>query len=202
MMNTHSQTVGRLRERLREETAAVILGAAEAVIAEVGLHGARMEEIAARAGVSVGTVYNHFEDRNALVQALFLSRASRLHDLLEEGRSDVEGLPARDQVRGILKAVRLHAREHGRFFTALMGEHQGPSALRPPTAARAHMSKRIDEVIAHGISSGEFREDPLGIFGDALQALARLVLARTLEGKADDAELEALTELFVRGVAR
>jgi AcrR family transcriptional regulator len=52
----------RLRERLREEAARAILAAAEEVFATDGLQ-ARMERIAEQAGVAVGTLYNHFEDR-------------------------------------------------------------------------------------------------------------------------------------------
>jgi len=62
----------RLRDRLREEANRAILTAAEEVFSEEGL-GARMEQIAARAGVAVGTLYNHFQDRGALVNALACS---------------------------------------------------------------------------------------------------------------------------------
>jgi len=201
-LNTDSRPVGTLRKRLREETARAILDSAERAIGDEGLQTARMENIAAGAGVSVGTLYNHFEDRNALVQALFDSRAARLRELLVETLRAVDGRPASEQVGAMLRAVRSHAREHGRFFTALMAEHQGPSALRPPTAARAFLSARATELISRGIAGGEFREDPHGVFPDALQALARLVLARTLEGHASDDEVAALAELFVRGVSR
>lgn len=201
-MNTDSHPAGTLRKRLREETVRAILYAAEEVIGEEGLHAARMERIAAGAGVSVGTLYNHFEDRGALVHALFDSRAALLRDLLTESLAATGGHAAREQVHGMLRAVRIHAAEHGRFFTALMAVHQGPSALRPPAAARAFMAACAGEVISRGIASGEFREDPQEVFADGLQALARLVLARTLEGRAGDEEVAALADLFVRGVAR
>src|SRR5919201_3557298 len=59
-----------LRERLRAETGRAIAAAAEETFAANGVREARIEEIAARAGVSVGTVYNHFEDREALLNGL------------------------------------------------------------------------------------------------------------------------------------
>src|SRR3981081_4254853 len=68
-----------LRERLKGETQRAILQAAEEVFGDSGLSGARMEDIATRAGVSVGTVYNHFEDRDALLAELIVTRR---HDLL------------------------------------------------------------------------------------------------------------------------
>src|SRR5213075_2474646 len=60
----------RLRDRLKEATSDAILTSAERVFAEQGLHTARMEDIAATAGVSVGTLYNYFADRGALFSAL------------------------------------------------------------------------------------------------------------------------------------
>src|SRR2546422_7964168 len=59
-----------LRARLRETIRHSILDAAETVFSEHGTAHGRMEQIAARAGVSVGTLYNHFVDRRDLVEAL------------------------------------------------------------------------------------------------------------------------------------
>lgn len=201
-MNLDSNPVSRLRERLREETSAAILAAAEEAIGQDGLHATRMEQIAARAGVSVGTLYNHFKDRSALVQALFESRASRLSELLAEALTAVRDRPGRDQVAAMLSVMRVHARTHGRFFAALMAEDQGPTRLRAPAAPRAEMTRRAAEIVARATASGEFREAPEGIFADALVALARLVLMRSVEGRISDADVTALAELFVRGVAR
>jgi AcrR family transcriptional regulator len=47
-----------------------ILQAALAVFAEKGLTGARMEDIAARAGVTKGTIYLYFESKDAVFRAL------------------------------------------------------------------------------------------------------------------------------------
>ena len=58
---------------------AKVLQAAEAVLDEKGL-AARMEEIAHRAGVGVGTVYRHFATKEALYQAVVRSRVDLLLD--------------------------------------------------------------------------------------------------------------------------
>jgi AcrR family transcriptional regulator len=56
---------------------AKVLQAAEAVLDEQGL-SARMDEIANRAGVGVGTVYRHFTTKEALYQAIVTSRVDLL----------------------------------------------------------------------------------------------------------------------------
>ncbi len=60
-----------LKERQRQERAALILQAAEEVLAEKGYHETSMDEIAARVGVAKGTVYLHFPSKEDLVFALF-----------------------------------------------------------------------------------------------------------------------------------
>lgn len=67
-----------LRGRLKVATRAAILDAAESVFARDGASQVRMEEIALAAGVAVGTLYNYFRDRSALVGALLESRTSML----------------------------------------------------------------------------------------------------------------------------
>ncbi len=47
-----------------------ILAAATAIFSEAGLYQARMEDIAAVAGVSKGTIYLYFKDKDSLIQAL------------------------------------------------------------------------------------------------------------------------------------
>jgi AcrR family transcriptional regulator len=56
-----------------------VLEAAEAVLGEQGL-SARMDEIARRAGVGVGTVYRHFATKEALYQAIVTGRVDLLLD--------------------------------------------------------------------------------------------------------------------------
>lgn len=54
-----------------EKTQAALLDAAEALIVDKGTQATSIAEIAQRAGCSVGTVYHHFKDKQALFFALF-----------------------------------------------------------------------------------------------------------------------------------
>src|SRR5512138_2950295 len=113
-MNSASSSPARLRDRLREETSRAILAAAEEVFAQDGLQ-ARMERIAAQAGVAVGTLYNHFEDRAALVRSLVLSRRQALLGRLDAAIAAAEAAPVEQQLRAFFAAVEEHARVHGRL---------------------------------------------------------------------------------------
>lgn len=201
-MRTETDQVGRLREKLREETAGAILAAAEEIISEEGLYSARIERIASQAGVSVGTIYNHFKDRTALVQSLFASRGEGLRRRLVRALETGAGKPAGEQVRTLLAAVRDHAVEHGRLFRALLRENHGPARIQPPEVTRVALAECTALAVERGIQAGEFRADPHAVFPEALTALARQIFARAVDGRGTPEEIDALAELFVRGVSR
>jgi AcrR family transcriptional regulator len=69
---------GRLRARFRLAVHDSLLEAAERSIVEDGVEGASLLSIAKRAGVAVGTIYNHFQDRQELFHELFTKRKGEL----------------------------------------------------------------------------------------------------------------------------
>src|SRR5437763_12879100 len=92
-MNPHSESAistRRLRGKFREATRAAILAAADEVYSRQGLGSGRMEQVAASAGVSVGTLYNYFESREALVGAVL---AARRHELLDRIEASLAAAP-------------------------------------------------------------------------------------------------------------
>ena len=89
-MNPHSlmKAPSTLRHRLRQSTREAILDAAATAFNGHGRSAARMEDIAAGAGIAVGTLYNYFRDRSALVSAVLQSRTQGLLDALDEVVAD------------------------------------------------------------------------------------------------------------------
>jgi len=79
-----------LRQRLREERASVygraIREAAERVFAEKGAGGSRMREIAAEAGVSLGTLYGVIDGKHSLFLAIHRARMREFFDCIRAAR--------------------------------------------------------------------------------------------------------------------
>src|SRR5919112_6366490 len=65
-----------------------ILAAASTVFAERGL-GVSLDDVAAAAGVGVGTVYRRFPDKDALIDALFEAKIQQAAQLAREA-SEIE----------------------------------------------------------------------------------------------------------------
>jgi len=106
--------------RRRAERSAEIVQAALAVFAERGFAGAKLDEIAARAGVSKGAVYLYFETKEdlfravveqaitpslAVVQAMAASHSGPLVDLLRGVAQHIGGIVETTQLGGVVKMV-------------------------------------------------------------------------------------------------
>ncbi len=192
----------RLRDRLREEAARAILAAAEEVFASEGLQ-ARMERIAEEAGVAVGTLYNHFEDRAALVRSLVRSRREDLLTRVDAAVQAAERGTIEQQLVAFFTAVEEHARAHGRLLSVLMQAGEGPAQARPPKTLLEELARRASAIVDRGVASGELREDRARVFAPALVGIARVVLVRVLEGGSGPGDtVAAIVELFLRGAAR
>ncbi len=196
----------RLRDRLREVTMGAILDAAEQVFAAEGPR-ARIESIANRAGIAVGTVYNHFADRDALWAELSRSRRAallvRLDAALEQGRSQ----PFDCALRTFLGAFLAHWVAHRGFLALLiavdpMGSRTLRSGPKDKTMA-AELLERATSLVERGIASGAVRGGQAELHAALLLGMVRAVLFRHLdasstEGQAE-ADLDRLVELFLRG---
>jgi AcrR family transcriptional regulator len=162
-----------------------------------------MERIASRAGVAVGTLYNHFQDREALVGALASSRCETLLGRVDGTLAATLDGPVEVRLRAFLGAIAEHARAHGRFLQVLVQAGEGPAHPRPPPTLIKELVARADALVARAVASGELRPDPAGVFGASLVGVARTVLIRLIEeGEAPEAVIDAVVELFLRGAAR
>lgn len=147
----------RLRTRLRELTADAILEAAEHVFAELG-PSAGMDAIAAQAGVAVGTLYNHFGDRDTLIDALFEARLAALVARVCREIAESEGLAFRERLLRVLDAVLASTSPNPLFRQVFL-----QAELRKPrkSAALERMGDALAPVFEQGQREGELRAVPL-----------------------------------------
>lgn len=121
-MNVPSKTIGNGRvDRRRARTRAAILDAAERAFIEHGYRGARMEDLAEEADVSVGSIYGHFGNKDGL----YLALVERAVDLFAEymGRAYASSDSPLEQVMAAGDAyLRFHLEHPGAFrFLAFDG---------------------------------------------------------------------------------
>lgn len=160
----------RLKERLREVASEAILEAANAVLLERGLD-APMEVIAARAGVAVGTLYNHFKDREALVEALLVAHRGRIVSGVRAAEAATAGQPAREQLIAMLEAMQAG---WGPYFLAVKQAEHVPDVKRRKEI-RERIAKLFGGVLERARREGLIAADPDGLQPVALHGLLRSV---------------------------
>lgn len=206
MMNRDSSKrspVQKLRARLREATEEAILAAAEEVFAEQGLHAAKMETIAERAGVAVGTLYNHFKDRAAMLEALMEGRREVLNERLDAVLEAVEGKPFREQLQAYVQEMFAHFGEHARFFHIVVQSEGLTAARKARSPTLVALMRRLQTLIGRGVEAGEVRAEDAELLPALLMGMVRSALLKSFESERG-AGLErwgsVLTEVFLRGV--
>jgi AcrR family transcriptional regulator len=156
-----------LKERQREERAALILQAAEAVLAEKGYHDTSMDEIASHVGIAKGTIYLHYASKDELVVALFARELAAFCHTIEQ--IAMEQAPARDRLEAILQHTYAGlGSQRLQLFASLSTSTNLPQSFFTKHAAlrehKAQITATIRSILVAGQASGEFDQGiPTGV---------------------------------------
>ena len=91
--------------RERSSTVSEIVDAAKRLLSNSGLEQTTFTHVAELVGVSVGTIYQHFPCKEALLDAVLEERFSSAVALLEEAIESSEGLSLEERVRSLVRAM-------------------------------------------------------------------------------------------------
>ncbi len=72
----------RKRRKMDDEIRQHVIDAATKAMTALGLEGVKLRQVAKRAGVSVGSIYNMFEDQNALIRIVNGKTYDELHNVV------------------------------------------------------------------------------------------------------------------------
>jgi AcrR family transcriptional regulator len=107
-----------------QETVSVILEASARILESDGLRGFNTNAIAERAGVSVGSLYRYFSNKDAIVLALIGSFEEALHDAVLRAVQGGRGQELKARLRLLVRAlVTVHYRRP-RLNRVLEGEEE------------------------------------------------------------------------------
>jgi AcrR family transcriptional regulator len=207
-VNRAASRLPRRRDEARALFRNAILDAAEGVFAERGFHGARIQDIAERARIAVGTVYNHFAQKDDVLSALLDERTEELLAQLRPSTDDPLSFPDRLEAR--IARMLSYVERHRAFF-AIANEHGlFAGAVAPSARAGTRKLRKVEEfralfraVIDEGVASGNL--EPIG--GDALSRFLggtiRAFILSSLETTADPpGHATSIVDLFLHGAAR
>ncbi|WP_246398105.1 TetR/AcrR family transcriptional regulator [Mycobacterium vicinigordonae] len=132
-------------ERRRARTRAAILDAAELVFSREGYDGARIEEIAEAADVSVGSIYTHFDGKRGVYLHLVDRSLELFAEYMKRGE-DSTLTPLQRVLAGGDAYLRFHL-EHPGAFHFLANRNPGASPPSGQDGPEAKIRDRVGELL-------------------------------------------------------
>ncbi|WP_299806438.1 TetR family transcriptional regulator [Tardiphaga sp.] len=148
------------RKRDPVATRQKLLVAARREFAQSGLAGARVDDIAARAGVNKQLVYHYFGDKDALYLAVLEWVYEEIR--AQERELNLEGLAPEKAIRKLIEASFDHLAAHPDFIVLLNDENRGGashvSGSRKLTAMHSPLVDMVSKILGEGVKAGIFRK--------------------------------------------
>ncbi|MCP5043390.1 MAG: TetR/AcrR family transcriptional regulator [bacterium] len=196
-----------LRQRVREQRRAAyrqaINEAAERVFADKGAEQSRMQEIAAEAGVSLGTLYAVIDGKESLLQGIQMTRMGEFFECIRAARDS-----RRDTLARHVAVVRLGAQfflEHPDFLRMCCRAGFGWASEHRATQLVADIwdegSSVPRELFARGIEEGIYVDENPELLVRKMLALKQVELAWWVdEGMSapHDEVIDRIQEQFIR----
>lgn len=147
-----------------DDTGRAILEAAIAVFTRDGFEAARVDEIAKRAGVAKGSVYNHFADKEELFFSVVAREIDEMNRMIAGVDRELASLPLDGFLRGFVAKVHGHMVERRgagmTIFSDSWGRLRADLRRRIVERLRDHLRFVADVVADRAGLAGIALEDP------------------------------------------
>jgi len=185
------------RERELAFRVDLVLDAALEVFANSSFANASVEEIASRAEISVGTLYNLFRSKEDVYRAV-VSRAQRMmFDTAERSISEARGL--REQLHACIGSVLEHFgryTDHMKLYVSASNGFQWELKSKLADEALVQQNRfraRVAEICQKGMDEGIFKTGiPADLLAISLVSIPHAFLTGVLEDDSNDADLVSL----------
>ncbi len=186
-------------QRNRAASRARLLASGRALFAERGLHGVTSHDIAARAGVSAGTFYNHFQDKAALCREIAREGLAELERRLEQ--AEPGDLDLRQRVPLVARALVGFAVDHRDLIQILFSGDAEAVAVEADVLA--DLARRLSEGRRQAVAEGAMpRELDPDVLAQAVVGMWARVLAwwaQDPDRASTDSLIETLTRIQLSG---
>ncbi len=207
-MNVHSSLgviMGKENENTRK---AAIREAATRVISEKGYFQTRPKEVAAEAGISVGTIYNYYDSKQEILLDIYTEEfADRREFYKELSRGD---LPLIKQIERILERHFSRLTNHKELMQVIIQERFKPGSTlgRELNKSYAEVIHYVEELVKQALKEDQIRDcDPTiaasALFG-AVESTIAVGILKNQEGEAKIFQRapKELAEFFWNGLKK
>ncbi len=148
------------RRRDPAATRKKLLTAARREFSRNGLAGARVDEIAARAGVNKQLVYHYFGDKDALYLAVLEWVYEEIR--AKERELNLAGLLPEQAITKLIESSFDHLAEHPDFIVLLNDENRGGArhvrGSKKLEAMHSPLVSMVSKILGEGVRTGVFRK--------------------------------------------
>ncbi|MEM9455559.1 MAG: TetR/AcrR family transcriptional regulator [Myxococcota bacterium] len=193
----------RVRSRRKQEYRRAILDAAAEVFGQAGYGATKMSAIAQAAGVAIGTLYNYFDSKREVFDALLERAQEQMLERITNAAPGSVGLP---RVHAILRETLASVEECGQLYSVQMeavGNNDGGLDIEAHKRAYFVYVGLLREAIEQALTQGELRSDlgpnplALALMGSCRAFIADWMLSDRSQSVVDQAD--RIMELFVKG---
>jgi AcrR family transcriptional regulator len=178
---------------------AAILGAASSLLAERGYAACTVANVAARAGISAGSMYTHFPAKSDLVAELFRSVVGHEVDVVRAAVHNSS--TAADAIAVVVATFVGRALKSPRRAYALLAEPVDPAVEQLRLEFRHAYRDVVADAIRRGVSSGELPPQNADIVAAALVGAIGEAMVGPLAAQSPDPEtVPTLTQFAHRAI--
>lgn len=146
-------------DRIPQEKRDFIFSTAVSEFAQKGYAAASINQVARKAGISIGSMYSYFTSK----EDLFLAVVDKGYELLERALRGLrrEG-PFREQLQELLDTAVRYAQQHpdmNRLYLSLMTEELAPLAMRLSSRVEKVSVAYYRQMLGQAVERGELRPD-------------------------------------------
>jgi len=140
----------------REDTRTLVLDAALNLFTDRGFFATSVHDIRRTAGVSIGSIYHHFGDKEGLARALYATLTARMLQLIDE--IERQAGSSHDRARELVtRLFGLTETQPQAMAFILYARHREFLPDEPPVCSSRPFA-RMREMVSRGMARGEIRQ--------------------------------------------
>ena len=161
-------------DRREKDKRKAIIAAARDIFSEQGYESTTIAEIAAKAGVAVGTVYLHFHNKRDVYLATSMSWNEEIATALL--KPELLILPIRQVPRAIIETIFQIFRRNNKFILLFQLDVQTQEEIERRQQSEQQISGAIAEFLRQSITRGDFQPFDIEMYAKILFGLVHSVL--------------------------
>jgi AcrR family transcriptional regulator len=152
-------------------------------LAEQGFASASMASIALRAGVSVGTLYNYFKDKDQLLATILSVRRKEIAVQLDEVARAQAASPYVAHLEAFIRSLFQLFDQHRKFLSIVLETERLGRAEEDGEAQRKRtwLVERVAPIIGKGVAEGRLPRASAALYSSLYAGAIRGALSHVLE---------------------